>query len=243
MPLTSSEERLVQLCTQFEVESSAGNISIISKGDDGMLMLSSESIQAHSSKCDLSLNSEKNSGIIQLTTNTEATESEIALNSSSSTHTSLCKVSPDSILLFHGVPGMENCVHLRNDEMLLAMGPALVGSKISIKLTSITLQVGPLTSLTLTADGIVLASGITKMALGVQGIKEELGPITRSLGLMGHSLAAAESAVDVTLLGVNAKGPTGSFAFNATGQLSALLLTESADAIMSQKAALASTSS
>ena len=220
MPLTSSEERLVQLCTQFEVESSAGNISIISQGDDSMLMLSSESIQAHSSKCDLSLNSEKNSGIIQLTTNTEATESEIALNSSSSTHTSLCKVSPDSILLFHGAPGMENCVHLRNDEMLLAMGPALVGSKISIKPTSITLQVGPLTSLTLTADGIVLASGATKMALGVQGIK-----------------------VDVTLLGVNAKGPTGSFAFNATGQLSALLLTESADAIMSQKAALASTSS
>jgi hypothetical protein len=231
------------LCTQFEVESSAGNISIVSKGDDGMLMLSSESIQANSSNCDLSLSSEKNAGKIHLATNTEATDSAIVLDSSSSTHTSLCKVSPDNILLVHGAPGMENCVHLRNDEMLLAMGPALVGSKISIKPTSITLQVGPLTSLTLTADGIVLASGVTKMALGVQGIKEELGPITRSLGLMGHSMVAAESAVDVTPVGVNAKGPTGSFAFNATGQLSALLLTESADAIMNKKAPLANISS
>jgi len=243
MPFTSSGERFVQLCTQFEVEASAGNISLVSKGEDGRMMLSSQSIQANSSNCELSLSSEANAGNIQLKTNTEATDSSILLDTSSATLTSFCKVRPDSILLFHGVPGMENCVHLSNDEMLLAMGPALVGSKISIKPTSITLQVGPLTSLTLTADGIVLASGVTKMALGVQGIKEELGPITRSLGLMGHSMVAAESAVDVTPVGVNAKGPTGSFAFNATGQLSALLLTESADAIMNKKAPLANISS
>jgi hypothetical protein len=132
---------------------------------------------------------------------------------------------------------------MSDGNMLLSMGPSLIGSSISLKPDSITLQVGPLTSLTLTADGIVLASGVTKMALGVQGIKEELGPITRSLGLMGHSMVAAESAVDVTPVGVNAKGPTGSFAFNATGQLSALLLTESADAIMNKKAPLANISS
>jgi WD40 repeat protein len=189
------------------------------------------------------MNSSENDGTIELSTDSGSSNSRVILTSHSNMTTSQCSVGSSGILLVYGAPTALGSIHLKDGEMQLSMGLPFIGSEISMKPDSITLKVGPLTSLTLTPDGIVLSSGATKLALGVQGIKEEMGPITRSLGIMGHSLAAAESAVDVGVIGVNAKGPTGSFAFNATGQLSALLLTESADAIMSQKAALASTSS
>jgi hypothetical protein len=243
MPVKTASERLVQVCTQFEVNATDGVVHISSTGEDSTLLLSGAIIEACSTHSSIGIHSNGDAGFINLSTTSDSTNSCIYLSASSSTLISRCEVKPNGICLAHGNPLSPGIIYVSDGNMLLSMGPSLIGSSISLKPDSITLQVGPLTSLTLTADGIVLASGVTKMALGVQGIKEELGPITRSLGLMGHSMVAAESAVDVTPVGVNAKGPTGSFAFNATGQLSALLLTESADAIMNKKAPLANISS
>jgi hypothetical protein len=243
MPIKGADERLIQFFTEFEVNASNGYVDISSSGDDSYLSLSGNFIQANSKNCSIIMNSSENDGTIELSTDSGSSNSRVILTSHSNMTTSQCSVGSSGILLVYGAPTALGSIHLKDGEMQLSMGLPFIGSEISMKPDSITLKVGPLTSLTLTPDGIVLSSGATKLALGVQGIKEEMGPITRSLGIMGHSLAAAESAVDVGVIGVNAKGPTGSFAFNATGQLSALLLTESADAIMSQKAALASTSS
>ena len=243
MPLKTVSERLVQTCTQFEVDATDGVVHISSTGEDSTLLLSGTIIEACSTHSSIGMHSDGNAGFINLSTTSDSTNSCINLSATNSTLISCCEVKPNGICLAHGNPLSPGIIYMSDGNMVLSMGPELIGSSISLKPDSITLQVGPATSLTLTADGIVLASGATKMALGVQGIKEELGPITRSMGPMGHSMVAAESAVDVTPVGVNAKGPTGSFAFNATGQLSALLLTESADAIMNKKAPLANISS
>jgi hypothetical protein len=243
MPVKTVSERLVQTCTQFEVDATDGVVHISSTGEDSTLLLSGTIIEACSTHSSIGMHSDGNAGFINLSTTSDSTNSCINLSATNSTLISCCEVKPNGICLAHGNPLSPGIIYMSDGNMVLSMGPELIGSSISLKPDSITLQVGPATSLTLTADGIVLASGATKMALGMQGIKEELGPITRSMGPMGHSMVAAESAVDVTPVGVNAKGPTGSFAFNATGQLSALLLTESADAIMNKKAPLANISS
>jgi hypothetical protein len=65
-----------------------------------------------------------------------------------------------------------------------------------------------------------------------------LGAITRELGMAGHTLVAGESTVELGMSGLTAEGPTGSLAFDASGELSAAMLTESADAVLSQESAL-----
>ena len=242
MPILNAEERLVQLCTQFEVNACDGFVDISSTGKDSILSLSGNSIQNSSTNCFLSLNSEANAGYIVLSTAVGASDSSIQMVASGLVNASQCAVSPQGILLMYGPPAALGSIQLLDGEMLLGMGNPATGSLIAITPDSITLKVGT-TTLTLTAEGIIASSGDTQVAISPDGVTEEMGAVSRMLGAEGHTLTAAEVSVVVGMSGLTAQGPTASLAFDASAQLSGAMVTESGDAMLTQQAAMISSSS
>lgn len=237
MPMNNTQERMVHLCSQFQINASDGYVDIASTGPQSSLSLGGNLLQLNSASCFLTLNSQDNAGIIQLSTAVGASDSAILLTANGEVNAAQCTVSPQGILLMYGPPTALGYIQITDGEMMLGMGPALTGSQIAMTPDSITLKVGT-TTLTLTSDGIVANSGGTTVAISPEGVTEELGAITRELGMAGHTLVAGESTVELGMSGLTAEGPTGSLAFDASGELSAAMLTESADAVLSQESAL-----
>ena len=97
--------------------------------------------------------------------------------------------------------------------------------------------------LTLTAEGMIASSGGTQVAISPDGVTEEMGAVSRILGAEGHTLTAAEVSMVVGMSGLTAQGPTASLAFDASAQLSGAMVTESGDAMLTQQAAMISSSS
>ena len=242
MPILNAEERLVQLCTQFEVNACEGFVDISSTGEDSILSLSGNSIQNSSTNCFLSLNSKANAGNIILATAVDASDSSIQLVANGSANASQCSVSPQGILLMYGPPMALGSIQLLDGKMLLGMGNPVTGSQIAMTPDSITLKVG-LTTFTLTANGMVASSGATQVAISPEGVTEEMGVVSRQLGAAGHTLTAAEASVAVGMSGVTIQGPIGSLAFDAKAQLSGVMVVGSGDAMLTQKAAMISSGS
>lgn len=240
MPMTNTQERMVHLCSQFQVNAVDGVVDIAAMGPAGSLTLSGNLVQLNSPKCFFSMNTSEEAGFIQLSTAVGAPESAITLVANGEVNAAQCTVSPQGILLMYGAPEALGYIQVADGEMILGMGPSLSGSLIALTPESITLKVGE-TTLTLTAEGIVSSSGATTVAVTPEGITEESGPVVRALGMEGHTLEAGEAALAVEMSGLAATGPSGSLVFDASGEVAAAMLSESGDAILAQEAAMVST--
>ena len=242
MPLTNTHERMVHLCSQFQVNAADGVVDISSMGPAGSLKLSGNLLQLNSPKCFFSMDSREESGFIQLSTAVGAPESAITLVANGEVNAAQCTVSPQGILLMYGAPEALGYIQVADGEMIMGMGPSASGSMIALTPESITLKVGE-TTLTLTADGIISTSGATTVAVTPEGVTEESGAVSRELGMEGHTLEAGESVLELGMSGLTATGPSGSLAFDASAEVTSAMLSESGDAMLSQEAAMVSTGS
>lgn len=125
--------------------------------------------------------------------------------------------------------------------VLATAGAPIVGPKIQIEPTTITLSIGPPgvgSSITLGVDGITLKFGLTTLKLSAQGIEESIAATTRKLSPLGHELTAAETQVKVGVEGMTTKAPLSKEEVLGVSQVKATILNVGADGVTKNQAGI-----
>lgn len=126
-------------------------------------------------------------------------------------------------------------------KVLATAGPPVVGPRIEIEPTKITLSVGPPvvgSSIELALDGITLKFGLTTLKLSAQGIEESIAATTRKLSPLGHEMKAAETQLKVGVEGMTTKAPLSKEEVLAVSQVKATILNVAADGLAKNQAGI-----
>ncbi len=229
MSITHNENSDIQLARHINQCATDGYMNIDSLGEKGSVAVNASSINLNAKGSFLTLNQGQSGGGIALTTNGD--DASILLSTPSSGNNAMLTLTPGGFLIAFGPTAALGTVQIQEGEMAFAMGPPGLGSLFTITPDSITLKVG-MATLTLTAEGLSTSVGSTTVEVGPSGISEAAGAVTRELGPAGHTLEAGESSLELGMGGLAASGPTGSLAFDASGQVSSAMATESADGML-----------
>ncbi len=215
--------------SQVFLTATDGFFSVSSLGENANFSVASQNINLNGQGAFINLLSGENGNGINLSAG--ADEGCIQLNTPGSGFGTFLAMTPTGMVLSNGMATAPGSIQLGNGQIVLSLGNPLTGSMLTMTPDSITLKVGTAT-LTLTAEGLSTSVGDTLVEVGPSGVCESSGPISRELGPAGHTLEAGEASLEVGMSGLAVSGPTGSLAFDATGQLSSAMATESADGML-----------
>ncbi|MFM8933361.1 MAG: hypothetical protein ACKOS8_15960 [Gemmataceae bacterium] len=229
MTYSLNDKDLNQNAEQVFLRSTGGFVSIDSLGDGAIAVINSNAINLNGDGAFVQMQGTSNGGGISLSAQGDG--GCIQLNTPGGGTGTFLALTPNGFILSYGPPTAMGTVQVQEGEMALSMGPPGLGSLLTLTPDSITLKVG-LATLTLTAEGLSTSVGSTTVEVGPSGVSESAGPNSRELGPSGHALVAGETSLEVGMAGLDVSGPSGALAFDASGQISSALGTESADGML-----------
>ncbi len=228
--------------SQHLVTALDGLIELASQGDGSLIRLRAEKVCLDTPGSYFSMLNSKEGGAVDISATGKA--ACITLETPVKDTNSQIMVCPTGICLAYGLPETLAAIALTPTGLTLSVGPPETGAMIEMTPGSIMLKVGE-TEFALTPAGMVSKAPLiessceeTKVSMGPQGISESVAEVSRKVTPAGHALSAAEVAVSVGVSGVTSTGPISSAEFEAAAEVSAVSLTQAADAVASQSAAL-----
>lgn len=221
---------------EYLVTATDGLIDLTAQGENSSVHLNGELVCMDTPGSSVKvINGVDNSGGVDIIAS--GPDACISLETPSAEKCSQINISPDGILLAHGLPISPATIALTPNGLTLSVGPPEIGAMIEMTADSIVLKVGA-TEIALTDKGIV-SKALKIDSVVIQGISESVGGVvTRTVNPEGHFMVAAEADSKLEVVGIKSNAPTILGNAEAAFESKAIILATKAEAIADTKAAL-----